>query len=76
MDMGDPPKDWSILVIRFIFAAIFFGFLIALIGIRYVESVNLANLGAWFAITSSVSFLAAWFGDEAWLRLIGFLRWW
>lgn len=72
----EPPRDRQEFVIRFAFAAVFFGFVVALAGLRFVESFSWSAVAGWAAITAGISTFAAWHGDEAWRKLIGFFRWW
>jgi hypothetical protein len=63
-------------LIRLICGAIFFGVIVALLGIRFVNEIDALVIGAWVVITSSLSFLVAVRGDDAWRRMAGFLKWW
>ena len=74
--MTDHPRDRSEFVIRFVFAGVFFGCVVALIGIRFVDSIGLLTLAVWSAITTALSLFAAIRGDEAWRTLANFFRWW
>ena len=72
----DLPRDRSEFVIRFVCAAAFFGFVAALIGLRFVASIEATGLAIWAAVTLGLSLFAAIRGDEAWRTLANFFRWW
>ena len=74
--MSDPPRDRAEFLIRFVCATIFFGIVIALIGIRFIDSVHLTSIAIWSIMTIAVSLLAALRGDEVWRGFAGFFRWW
>jgi hypothetical protein len=74
--MIDPPRDRSEFLIRFVCASIFFGIVIALIGIRFIDSVHPTTIAIWGVLTTSISLLAAVRGDEVWRGFAGFFRWW
>jgi hypothetical protein len=71
-----PPRDRREFVIRFVCAAVFFGFLVALLGLPLIGTLGWAALAGWLAITTGIATFAAWYGDEAWHKIVGFLRWW
>lgn len=75
--MTTPPRDRSEFWIRFGCSFLFFGFLLALLSLRFIDSLGLA-LGcvAWFVATVGISIYAAITGDEAWHKIVNFLRWW
>lgn len=68
--------DHAGFLIRFGCAAVFYGFVFALIGIRFVDTIEPLFVVAWAVLTISVSILVASRGDAAWRRLAGWLRWW
>jgi hypothetical protein len=75
--MSHPPRDRSEFWIRFTFAFLFFGFLVALVIIRFLDSMEMAQgVGIWAVVSISISIYAAKVGDDAWHRLIDALRWW
>ncbi len=62
--------------IRFTCGAIFFGFIVALLGIRFLNEIDALAIGVWVLIVGSLSFLVAVRGDNAWRRMAGFFSWW
>ncbi len=77
MPSTDPPLGREEFWIRFVCSFIFFGALLALIGLRFIDTAGLAATAAvWAAASIAVSLFAARHGDEAWSKLIGLLRWW
>jgi len=74
--MTDPPIDRAEFLIRFVCAAMFFGIVIALIGIRFIDSVHLSLIAIWGTLTIAISLLAAFRGDTVWRGFAGFFRWW
>ena len=72
----EPPRDRLEFVIRFVCAAVFFGFVVALLGLRFVETFGWGAVAGWAAITAAIATFAACYGDEAWHKLIHFIRWW
>jgi hypothetical protein len=62
-------------IIRFICGAIFFGLVVALLGLRFVETIDALAIAAWILITVSLSVLVAIRGDDAWRRMAGIIRW-
>ncbi len=63
-------------LIRFICGAVFFGLVVALLGIRFVNEIDALAIGVWVVITGSLSFLVAVRGDDACRKMAGFFRWW
>ena len=74
--MSDPPADRIEFLIRFGCAAMFFGCIMALIGIRFIDSIHPASVAIWGLLTISISLLAALRGDGVWRGFAGFIRWW
>lgn len=72
----DPPRDRSEFLIRFVCGALFFGLVTALIGLRFVTSMNVLAVSVWGCLTLGMGFYAALRGDEAWRGLANFFRWW
>lgn len=72
----DRPRDRSEFVIRFVCATAFFGFVAALIGLRFIDSISPAAVAVWALVTSGLSLIAAVRGDEAWGTMANFFRWW
>jgi len=63
-------------LIRFICAFIFFGFITAMLGLRFINAIDALNLTVWSIITISLSLLVAFRGNCAWHQLANLLRWW
>ena len=75
--MSAPPRDSMEFWIRFGCAFVFFGFIFAVILVRYVDGMGLLlGIAVWVVATVAVSCYAARVGDEAWHKLIGGFRWW
>lgn len=75
--MSKPPIDLLEFWIRFLCSFLFFGFLFALLLLRFMDTLGwFGSLGAWLTITSTISLYAARTGDDAWSRIISCLRWW
>jgi hypothetical protein len=75
--MSDRPFDWLEFWIRFGCAFVFFGFLFALLLLRFADSTGLPlGIVIWMTSTVVVCIYAARVGDEAWHRIINALRWW
>ncbi|MES2922755.1 MAG: hypothetical protein V4819_14470 [Verrucomicrobiota bacterium] len=75
--MSNPPSDRWEFWIRFICSFLFFGFIVALGVLRGVDSWGLpAGITVWALATLAISLYAAKVGDEAWHKLLNFLRWW
>ena len=72
----DRPRDLSEFTIRFVCAAVSFGFVAALIGLRFIDSFSSGAVAVWALVTSGLSLIAALRGDEAWGSLANFFRWW
>lgn len=70
------PVDHIEFLIRFVFGMLFFGAVVALLGIRFITALDALAIGAWAAITFSLSLLVAHSGDDVWRRLASILRWW
>lgn len=75
--MKNQPFDWLEFWIRFGCSVVFFGFLFALLLLRFVDMTGLSlGITIWIASTVGVGLYAARVGDEAWHRIIEVLRWW
>ncbi|MCX6853749.1 MAG: hypothetical protein NTV80_02465 [Verrucomicrobia bacterium] len=75
--MNTPPRDREEFWIRFVCAFLFFGFLAALLIVRFIDSLGIAQgLGLWTVVVLWVSVYAAKVGDQAWLDLIEAIRRW
>ena len=75
--MSVPPRDRFEFWVRFGCSFLFFGFLLALLSLRFLDGLGLPlGATAWFFTTSMISCYAAFEGDEAWLKIVNFLRWW
>jgi hypothetical protein len=75
--MKEQPLDWTEFWIRFICSFLFFGFLFALLFLRFIDETGLAwGIGIWVTLTAGVSCYAARVGDEAWHKIIHALTWW
>lgn len=75
--MTDPPRDRLEFWIRFGCAALFFGAIFFLMGIRFVDAAGLwVSLAVWAVCTLAISLWAALRGDTAWEKMIHMLRWW
>jgi hypothetical protein len=75
--MTHPPRDRQEFWIRFVCAALFFGTILLLFGIRFVDAAGLyVTLAVWAVCTLAISLYAALHGDAAWAALIRIFRWW
>ncbi len=75
--MNKPPRDREEFWVRFGCAFLFFGFLAALLIVRYLDSLGIAQgIGLWTIIVISISLYAAKVGDQAWHNIIESIRWW
>lgn len=75
--MSDPPRDRTEFWIRFTCAFIFFGAILALLGISHLDGLGLTRaVVTWAVCVLGISLYAAYHGDRAWERLIHFFRWW
>ena len=75
--MNMPPRDREEFWIRFVCAFLFFGFLAALLIVRFIDSLGTAQgLVLWAVVVLSVSLYAAKVGDRAWHNIIESVRWW
>lgn len=75
--MNVPPRDRFEFWVRFGCSFLFFGFLLALLSLRFIDSLGLPlGCAAWFVATSGISIYAGLVGDEAWHRIVNLLRWW
>ena len=75
--MNTPPRDREEFWIRFVCAFLFFGFLAALLIVRFIDFLGIAQgLGLWAVVVLTVSLYAAKVGDQAWHNIIESIRWW
>jgi hypothetical protein len=70
------PHDRAEFLIRFACGVIFFGLVLALLGLQLVTTPGLPAVTAWVLLTLSLGFLVALRGDPAWRTLASFFRWW
>lgn len=70
------PHDRAEFLIRFVCGVIFFGLVVALLGLRFVTAVDVLSITTWFVITVSLGFGVALRGDDAWRSLANFFKWW
>ena len=70
------PHDRAEFLIRFACGVIFFGLVVALLGLRFVTVIDVLAITTWVVITASLSYLVAIRGDDAWRSLANFFRWW
>jgi uncharacterized membrane protein len=69
------PQNRTEFLIRFIIAAIFFGVVVALIGLRFVTTLDLLTVVVWILVSLSLSILVAVRGDGAWRGLANLFKW-
>ena len=69
------PQNRTEFLIRFIFGMLFFGLVVALIGLRFVATLDLRVIAVWVLITTALSVLIALRGDGEWHRLANFFKW-